>query len=168
MERAAVTARDPTLARVTPDPPPHHEAQHPPWWVWLLGGVLAALLALEVGLAAGPAAGLIAAALLAAALVHGLRAWSVQIGVAEGTLRVGRAQVPLSAVGALTPLTGEHLRLRAGRDADPAARLALRPWTHSALEVTIDDPLDPTPYLLIGSAEPERLAAAIAAHRRNG
>lgn len=153
---------------MTPHPPPHHESQPPPWWVWLLGGVLAALLALEVGLAAGPAAGLLAAGLLAIGLVSGLRAWSMRVGVAAGTLRVGRAQVPLSVVGTLTPLTGEPLRMRAGRDADPAARLALRPWTRSALEVAIDDPLDPTPYLLVGSADPERLAAAIAAHRRTG
>lgn len=153
---------------MNPDPPPHLEAHRPPWWVGLVAGALAALFAVEIGLAAGLATGLAAGGLLAVGLLSGLRAWAVRISVAAGTLQVGRAQVPLSLTGALTALTGERLRMRAGRDADPAARLALRPWTRSALEVAIDDPLDPTPYLLVGTADPEGLASAIAAHRRTG
>jgi hypothetical protein len=38
-----------------------------------------------------------------------------------------------------------------------------RPWIGGAVQVVIDDPADPTPYWVVSSRDPVRLAAAIAA-----
>lgn len=134
--------------------------------MWAIALALGALLAAEIAIAAGPVAGLAAVSVLSIAVGAGLSAWTLEVAVDSSVLRAGRASIPLAAVGALTPLSAERLRVRAGRDADPAAHLELRPWSHSGLEVEIADPADPTPYLLVGSAEPAALAAAIEARRR--
>ena len=132
----------------------------------MIGISLGALLAAEVAIAAGPLAGVLTLVLVSVGLGAGLSAWSLEVAVDATTLHAGRARIPLAAIGALTPLSAERVRVRAGRDADPAAHLELRPWTRAALEVEIADPDDPTPYLLVGSADPPALAAAIEAHRR--
>ena len=38
-----------------------------------------------------------------------------------------------------------------------------RPWVSGAVQVIIDDPADPTPYWVVSSRDPVRLASAIAA-----
>ena len=49
----------------------------------------------------------------------------------------------------------------AGRDADARAYLLLRPYLRRAVRIAIDDPADPTPYWLVSTRRPTRLAAAL-------
>ena len=48
-----------------------------------------------------------------------------------------------------------------GVDADARAYLLLRPYLKRAVRVEITDPADPTPYWLVSTRHPDRLAAAV-------
>jgi hypothetical protein len=64
-------------------------------------------------------------------------------------------------VGAAAALDAEATRRLAGRDADARAYLLLRPYLSRAVRIDIDDPADPTPYWLVSTRRPDRLAAAL-------
>jgi hypothetical protein len=131
------------------------------WWVQ--GTMLVATLWLAVVVAmpvlAAAVVALIAGGLLGALF---LSYGSARIQVAGGELRAGRAHIPMSYVGAVTPLDAEATRLTAGRDADARAYLLLRPYLKRSVRVEITDPADPTPYWLICTRHPGQLAAALA------
>jgi Protein of unknown function (DUF3093) len=90
---------------------------------------------------------------------------AARISVHDGVLTAGRAHIPLAHVGDVVPLDAEDTRRLAGRDADARAYLLLRPYLRRAVRIGIDDPGDPTPYWLVSTRRPERLAAAL---RRTG
>jgi len=49
--------------------------------------------------------------------------------------------------------------------ADPLAFVVQRPWVPGAVQVMLDDPDDPTPYWVVSTRQPARLAAALLAAR---
>jgi hypothetical protein len=87
------------------------------------------------------------------------------VGVVDGTLRAGRAHVPLEHVGEVTALDADAVRRQAGVDADARAHLLLRPYLKRAVKVEITDPHDPTPYWLVSCRRPEALVAAVGVGR---
>ena len=102
-----------------------------------------------------------ARALLAAGLVsYG----SARVRVEDGVLYAGRAHVDTSLLGAVTALDADQTRRVAGVEADARAFLVLRPYLKRAVKVQLDDPADPTPYWLLSTRHPDRLAAALQAH----
>ena len=90
---------------------------------------------------------------------------AARISVHDGVLTAGRAHIPLAHVGDVVPLDADDTRRLAGREADARAYLLLRPYLRRAVRIRIDDPADPTPYWLVSTRRPERLAAAL---RRTG
>jgi hypothetical protein len=48
-----------------------------------------------------------------------------------------------------------------GVEADARAYLVTRPYLKHAVRVPVHDPADPTPYWLVATRHPERLAAAL-------
>ncbi|CAA9420265.1 MAG: FIG01105974: Probable conserved alanine rich transmembrane protein [uncultured Propionibacteriaceae bacterium] len=131
------------------------------WWV--LSGLFALSLLLAIGFYLGWAWGLTVAAvsfLLAGAAFVALAA---QITVSTNEVRVGRAMIELAYVGGCAALDAEQSRRRSGTEADARAYLALRPYLATAVELTVDDPDDPTPYWLVGTRRPQELAAAVSA-----
>jgi len=90
---------------------------------------------------------------------------AARISVHDGVLTAGRAHIPLAHVGDVVPLDADDTRRLAGREADARAYLLLRPYLRRAVRIGIDDPADPTPYWLVSTRRPERLAAAL---RRTG
>lgn len=132
------------------------------WWVQ--GTMLVATLWLAVVVAVpGPAAWITTAVALAA-LGGGL--WSygnARVSVAGQTFRAGRAHLPAIYIGAVTALDADQTRRAAGIEADARAYLLLRPYLKRAVRVEVTDPADPTPYWLVASRQPERLAAALTA-----
>ena len=132
------------------------------WWVQ--GVMLIATLWLAVAVAA-PA---IAAALVALVCVAMMTALFLSYGgavvsVSDTEFHAGRAHVPTEFVGAVTTLDQEGTRLAAGRDADARAFLVLRPYLKRSVRVELTDPNDPTPYWLVSTRHPDRLAAALGA-----
>ena len=50
-------------------------------------------------------------------------------------------------------------------DVMPYAFVVQRPWIPGAVQVHLDDPADPTPYWVVSSRRPDKLAAALLAER---
>lgn len=137
------------------------------WWVQ--GTMFSASIWLACAVAMAPlAAGLIALAFGALIAFGFLSYGAARISVAGSEFRAGRARIPVSFVGDVTALDAEQTRLIAGRDADARAYLLLRPFLKRAVKVTIDDPRDPTPYWLVSTRHPQRLARALATSPGHG
>ncbi len=137
-----------------------------PWWAWppLLGA--AALLAAEIGLGAPGPRTWAPYAVLLPLTAFGL--WwfgRIRVAVTGGELRVDDARVPLRFVADAIPLDTDGRRELLGIGADRLAFVVQRPWISGAVQVLMDDPDDPTPYLLVSSRHPHRLAAALLAAR---
>ena len=86
---------------------------------------------------------------------------AARVSVRDGVLTAGRARISLEHVGEVEALDAARTRLLAGREADARAYLLLRPYLSRAVRIGIDDPADPTPYWLVSSRRPDRLAAAL-------
>lgn len=131
------------------------------WWVQ--GVMLVASLWLAVAVAAPPlAAGIAALLALAVLAALCLGYGAAVVSVDDTTFRAGRASIPLTHVGTVTTLDAEATRRTAGRDADARAFLLLRPYLKQSVRVEVADPADPTPYWLVSTRHPDRLAAALA------
>lgn len=137
------------------------------WWVQGTMLVASLWLALVVALPAAPAWAVSVAAM---ALVVGLLLsyGSARVVVGDGELHVGRARIAATHVGAAAALDADATRRQAGVDADARAHLLLRPYLKRAVRIDISDPADPTPYWLVSTRHPDRLAAAVTALTRSG
>lgn len=137
-----------------------------PWWWWPLALGTGALLAAEVFLGAPTPYAWTPYALLIVAVVGGFTAASrIRIRVRDGVLHVDDAHIPVSCLSEINIVDAETKRELLGPLADPLAFVVQRPWVARAVRVVLDDPDDPTPYWVISTRRPERLAAAIAQAR---
>jgi hypothetical protein len=93
---------------------------------------------------------------------------SARVLVADGELHAGRARIGAEHLGAATALDADATRRLAGVDADARAHLLLRPYLKRAVRVEITDPADPTPYWLVSTRHPDRLAGAVTTLTRTG
>ena len=84
------------------------------------------------------------------------------VSVRDGVLRAGRAHIDVALTGPAERLDRKHTAEVLGVDADARAYLLVRPYLHRSVKVPITDPDDPTPYWLITTRHPARLAAALA------
>jgi lysylphosphatidylglycerol synthetase-like protein (DUF2156 family) len=129
------------------------------WWV--LAGMfsLSALVAVAAylgptwGVGTAMATFLVAAAIFASA--------SIVISVGKKEIHIGRATIEHAYIAWCRPLTAEETRRRTGVEADARAHLVLRPYIKTAVEITLEDPVDPVPYWLVSTRRPQRLAAAL-------
>ena len=129
------------------------------WWLLtvpsalIIGATIYAGLAepwpiiIMVGLIAGCTAFLIAMSL-------------ATVEVRDGTLRAGKAALPLATVSEVVALDeNQTMRLRGPR-ADPAAHLYSRPYLKESVYLTVA-PSGAAPYWLVGTRHPAELAAVI-------
>ncbi|HET7349583.1 MAG TPA: DUF3093 domain-containing protein [Marmoricola sp.] len=96
-------------------------------------------------------------------LVLGLLLWvgSVRVRVSEGVLRAGRAHIAVDLLGVPRLLDAEGTRRAMGVEADARAFLVTRPYLKRSVLLPVEDARDPTPYWLVSTRQPERLAAAL-------
>lgn len=137
-----------------------------PWWLWLPALGLAGLLAAEIWMGAGGVRAWLPFAVLLPLTCAGL--WwlgRIAVVVADGELRVDDARLPVQVVADAIALDAEGRREVLGVGADPLAFVVQRPWVGGAVQVVLDDPADPTPYWVVSSRHPVRLAAAVLAAR---
>lgn len=138
-----------------------------PWWWWLPGLGLAALIALEVnqGVKALPN-WLPFAVLLPVAVVVllwlGRTELRVTGGDGETELWVGGAHLPVSVVARSAEVPRSAKSAALGRQLDPAAYVVHRAWIGPMALLVLDDPDDPTPYWLISARHPDKVLAALA------
>jgi hypothetical protein len=137
-----------------------------PWWWWLPGLGLAALIALEVnqGVPALPV-WLPFAVLLPVAAVVLLLLGSTQLRVIGGPsdteLWVGDAHLPVSVISRSAEVPRSAKSAALGRQLDPAAYVVHKAWVGPMLLLVLDDPDDPTPYWLVSCRRPERVLALL-------
>ena len=129
------------------------------WWAlatMFMASILVAFLVATPLWVAVSGTGVLTLALLALFLGYG----AARISVTDGVLTAGRARISLDHVGEVRALDADQTHRLAGRDADARAFLLLRPYLRRAVRIAIDDPADPTPYWLVSTRRPDRLAAA--------
>jgi hypothetical protein len=130
------------------------------WWV---GGVGVAVL-LAAGIHSGGSGAravvpyVVLPLLVVGALVRSSRG---RVRIADGMLHVPGARIPLTHVGAVTPLDREGTRRVRGPLAEPRAYVATRAWLPQSVRLQVEDPEDDTPYWVVGTRDPQALAAAL-------
>jgi hypothetical protein len=146
-----------------------------PWWWWLPGFGLAALIALEVnqGVPAVPNWVPFAVLLPVAAVAllwFGRTEVRVVSADARGTrgsgggdveLWVGAAHLPVSVIARSAEVPKSAKSAALGRQLDPAAYVVHRAWVGPMVLLVVDDPDDPTPYWLVSCRHPDRVLEAL-------
>jgi hypothetical protein len=129
------------------------------WWV--LAGLFSLSVLIAVAAYLGPTwgVGTALATFLVAAAIFGSA--SIVISVGEEEIHVGRATIEHAYIAGSRALTAEETRLRTGIEADARAHLVLRPYIKTAVEITLEDAVDPVPYWLVSTRRPQRLADAL-------
>jgi hypothetical protein len=143
-------------------PVAYTERLYVPWWLWLPALVVAAVLAAQIGLGAPGLRTSLPYVIVLPLTVIGL--WwlgRIRITVTADDLQVDDARLPRRFIVETIPLDDEGRRELLGTGADPLGFVIQRPWTSTAVQVLLDDPADPTPYWLISTRHPDRLAAAL-------
>ena len=164
----------------------YHERLWVPVSWWLVGLAVIVILGTELVAGFGGAAVAAIYAVLVAGWAALLLSWGrPQVEVAGGELIVGRARLPLTAVGEVSALDREQTRAIAGPRADPAAFTLIRPYLREAVYIEVTEPgaggvpqrrlrwrqwrpqvevtelTAGTPYWLVATRHPGKLAAAI-------
>lgn len=140
----------------------HTERLAVPWLWWPPALSLTAGLAAQVGMGASGPVTWMAYLVLVPATAGGL--WwlgRIQVSVVGGELRVDDARLPVRLIADVIPLDAAARHELLGASADPLAFVIQRPWIRGAVQVVLDDPADPTPYWLISTRHPDRLAATV-------
>lgn len=139
----------------------------PPLW-WLGGTAVAVMLAAGIH-SGGTGARAVVPYVVLPPLVLGVLAFSSRgrVRVCDGVLHVPGGRIPLTHVGGITPLDTEATRRVRGPLAEPRAFVASRPWLPGSVRVQVEDPEDDTPYWLVGTRDPEALAAALVQEQRS-
>ena len=131
----------------------------PPVWLVVL------LVAASGGLVVVKVAPLLLSALVALACVavaaSALVRSSARVAVTGAELVAGRARIPLGLLGQIDVLDRAEFTALRGPRADVRAYLCQRSWIPRGVRVAVVDPEDPTPYWLVSSREPTKLAAAL-------
>jgi Protein of unknown function (DUF3093) len=130
------------------------------WWALLTMFLASVLLAFLVATPTWVAFAVTAALTLLAVTVL-LAYGAARVVVDDRTFRAGRAHIPVRLLGTPVALDAQASRLLAGMDADARAYLLLRPYVKKSVQVPVADPDDPTPYWLVSTRHPERLAQAL-------
>jgi hypothetical protein len=166
-----------TLARVsdtraTTQTVRYRERLWVPWWWWLPGLGLGALIAYEVTLGVRSLPGWLPFAVLlpvaAAVLVWFSRSEVRVVSPGPGTaseagpeLWVNEAHLPVGVVARSAEVPRSAKSAALGRQLDPAAYVVHRAWIGPMILLVLDDPDDPTPYWLISTRHPDRVLAAL-------
>ena len=138
----------------------YRERLWPAWWVFL-ATALVIPASLLVFLPISPTAGVISAVVLYGAIVVVLLATTPLIEVDDRMLRVGRARIERSFLGAASGHSGADAVAERGTRLDARAYLVLRGWISDVARIELIDPSDPTPYWLVSTRRPEKLADAL-------
>lgn len=138
------------------------ETLHVPlrWWALLtmfLASLLLAFLVATPTWVALAVTGVLTVLAVLVLVVYG----AARVVVDGESFRAGRARIPAHLLGTPVALDARASRLLAGMDADARAYLLLRPYVKTSVQVPVGDPEDPTPYWMVSTRHPDRLAKAL-------
>lgn len=150
----------------SPRPPAYSERLQVPLRWWVQATMLLASLWLAA-IVAMPAWAAWSATAVLVLITVGLLSWvgSARVVVRDGVLHAGPAHISLDLLGPAEPLDADETRRVHGVDADARAFLLTRPYLRRSVRIPVNDPADRTPYWLISTRHPDRLAAALTAGR---
>ncbi len=140
--------------------PIYRERLWPSPWVFI-STALVVPASLLVFLPISMLAGIVCAIVLYGAVVITLILTTPTVVVTDDTFTAGRARLPRTAVEKAEPFEGRDATAERGTSLDARAWLLLRGWIPGVVRVELNDPDDPTPYWLISTRRPKRLAAAL-------
>lgn len=144
----------------------YHERQWVPFYWWILGACVVALISGQIGHNRSVVWYIIPAVVLGVLLIWWLLSMSsTRLTVTEdarGTrwLHVGQATLPSTVVSRCLAVPPSAQRNAMGRQLDPAAFVVSHGWVKTMVMLVLDDPQDPTPYWLIGAKNPDAVLAA--------
>lgn len=142
--------------------PEFRERLYASWWTWPLPVIGAVLMAAQVHMGyPGVRAWLPYVVLVPLAIAIPLWLGRTRVEVRDGELWAGEAHLPLRFVEDVEVVPGRDKRRTLGPDLDPAAYVLHRAWVPTSVRVWLDDPDDPTPYWIVSTRRPEKLAAAL-------
>ena len=121
---------------------------------------------LVVFLPINAAVGIALAALLYAGCVAALIAASAVLTVTTSEFSAGRARLPLRFVGEVTAYREPDATIQRGPALDARAWPLIRGWVSPVVRVQLTDEKAPTPYWLVSTRHPEKLAQALSDARR--
>jgi hypothetical protein len=167
--RPQITLGDVSDTRAAPQVVRYRERLWVPWWWWLPGVALAALIALEVNQGVRGLPNWVPFAVLlpvAAAILLWFSKTELRVvggnGPGEETeLWVGAAHLPVSVISRSAEVPRSAKSAALGRQLDPAAYVMHRAWVGPMVLLVLDDPDDPTPYWLVSSRHPDRVLSAL-------
>jgi hypothetical protein len=142
--------------------PIYRERLWPAPWVFI-ATALVIPASLLVFLPISTTAGIICAIVLYGAILVTLLLTTPTIEVTEGSFAAGRALLPRAVVASVEGFDGQEATAERGTRLDARAWLLLRGWIPGVVRVNLDDPHDPTPYWLVSTRQPNRLAEALRA-----
>lgn len=85
------------------------------------------------------------------------------IQVGSSFLKVGRAKIPRNLLGKIEEIAKNQIFSERGPSLNPAAYKVFQGTVKTALKIYVNDPNDPTPYWIISTRKPTRLANALKA-----
>jgi Protein of unknown function (DUF3093) len=133
------------------------------WWLLAVPTVLILGATLFAGLAE-PWPVIIMTSLVAGSAVFLITLGLATVEIRNGTLRAGKAELPMTAVSEVVSLDEKQTTRLRGPRADPAAHLYSRPYLKESvyLAVAASHPAaGSAPYWLIGTRHPAELAATV-------
>lgn len=138
-----------------------HEVIKWPLQIWLLFTALNVAIVLSIGVALSNSAILfVALALFVTTLLFAYKSRLVLDSSME-SLAIGRVRIDSKFIGEVIILDPVKMKYELGAGLDRRAYLAIRHWVKGGLKVILNDPLDPTPYWLISSKNPELIKASL-------
>ncbi|MGW0158410.1 DUF3093 domain-containing protein [Mycobacterium sp. NPDC003323] len=148
----------------------YRERLRVPWWFWLPGLGLAALIAAEVNMGVEALPDWVPYAVLlpvAAAVLMWMGRMEIRV-VQNGSasdpaveLWAGPAHLPVNLIARSAEVPRSAKSAALGRQLDPAAYVLHRAWIGPMVLIVLDDPDDPTPYWLVSCRHPDRVLAAL-------
>jgi hypothetical protein len=133
-----------------------------PWWSWPAALVAGAVVAVELALDVPDVPGWLPFAVLLPLTVAALL-WlgRLRVTVTGTEFGVDDARLPVAVIADVVALDAAGKREVLGVGAHPLAFVVQRPWIGGAVQVLLDDPADPTPFWVVSTRHPVRLAEAL-------
>jgi hypothetical protein len=92
---------------------------------------------------------------------------SPRIEITRGSLRLGRARIPVELLGEPAVLEGDDWAAVMSTGYEPLAYHCTRGWIHSGIRVPVEDDADPTPAWVASSRHPQEFALALRAAQQD-
>lgn len=138
-----------------------------PWWSWLVVPAVAGAVAAEVATTMAVTGTAVATLVALLALGFGWLAWLSRVRLvitpagADSVLQIDDARLPIRHLTSAEPLSPDQVRAALGPSLHPYAFVVHRPWINRGLLIRLDDPDDPTPYVIVSTRHPDQLATAL-------